>query len=58
MLAGPASGKFNLRTPKSLHAKLAAQAEAEGVRDLRRSGLLKVMQGLTSIEEVLAVTNE
>jgi len=28
---GPASGKFNLRTPKSLHAKLARQAEAEGV---------------------------
>lgn len=26
-----ASGKFNLRTPKSLHAKLAQQAEAEGV---------------------------
>ncbi|ODT37002.1 MAG: type IV-A pilus assembly ATPase PilB [Lautropia sp. SCN 70-15] len=38
--------------------QIAAQAEAEGVRDLRRSGLLKVMQGLTSIEEVLAVTNE
>jgi len=28
---GPASGKFNLRAPKSLHAKLARQAEAEGV---------------------------
>ncbi|UJX39832.1 type II toxin-antitoxin system HicB family antitoxin [Desulfovibrio sp. JY] len=28
---GPVSGKFNLRTPKSLHAKLARQAEAEGV---------------------------
>jgi type IV pilus assembly protein PilB len=38
--------------------QIAAQAQAEGVRDLRRSGLMKVMQGLTSIEEVLGVTNE
>jgi type IV pilus assembly protein PilB len=37
---------------------IAAQAEADGVNDLRRSGLLKVRQGLTSLEEVLAVTNE
>jgi antitoxin HicB len=28
---GAASGKFNLRAPKSLHAKLAQQAEIEGV---------------------------
>lgn len=28
---GPASGRFNLRTPKTLHAKLARQAAAEGV---------------------------
>jgi antitoxin HicB len=28
---GPASGKFNLRAPKSLHAKLSRQAEVEGV---------------------------
>ncbi|HRO57843.1 MAG TPA: type IV-A pilus assembly ATPase PilB [Burkholderiaceae bacterium] len=38
--------------------QIAAQAELEGVRDLRRSGLMKVMQGLTSIEEVLGATNE
>jgi type IV pilus assembly protein PilB len=37
---------------------IAKQAEAEGVRTLRRSGLQKVMQGLTSLEEVLGVTNE
>lgn len=37
---------------------IARQSEAEGVRSLRRSGLQKVMQGLTSLEEVLAVTNE
>ncbi len=34
------------------------QARLEGVKDLRQSGLLKVKQGLTSIEEIEAVTNE
>jgi type IV pilus assembly protein PilB len=38
--------------------QIAKQAEVEGVRNLRQSGLLKVRQGMTSIEEVLAVTNE
>ena len=37
---------------------IAKQSEAEGVRSLRQSGLQKVMQGLTSLEEVVAVTNE
>ena len=37
---------------------VAAQAQREGVRDLRQSGLLKVKQGATSLEEVLATTNE
>jgi type IV pilus assembly protein PilB len=36
---------------------IAIQAQKEGVNDLRRSGLLKVKQGLTSLEEVLASTN-
>jgi type IV pilus assembly protein PilB len=36
---------------------IAAQAQKEGVNDLRRSGLLKVMQGLTSLDEVLGSTN-
>ena len=34
------------------------QAQRDGVRDLRQSGLLKVKKGLTSLEEVEAVTNE
>jgi type IV pilus assembly protein PilB len=38
--------------------QIAAQAELEGVNSLRRSGLLKVKQGLTSLEEVLGCTNE
>jgi type IV pilus assembly protein PilB len=37
---------------------IAEQAKREGIRDLRQSGLLKVKQGLTSLEEVEAVTNE
>ncbi len=37
---------------------IADQAQREGVRDLRQSGLLKVKQGLTSLEEIEAVTNE
>lgn len=37
---------------------IAAQSEREGVKSLRASGLSKVKLGLTSLEEVLAVTNE
>jgi type IV pilus assembly protein PilB len=37
---------------------LADQAKREGVSDLRQSGLRKVKAGLTSLEEVEAVTNE
>ena len=38
--------------------EIAEQATREGVRSLRQSGLHKVKLGLTSLEEVLAVTNE
>ncbi|MFO1323026.1 MAG: type IV-A pilus assembly ATPase PilB [Burkholderiales bacterium] len=37
---------------------IAEQARKEGVRDLRQSGLLKVKSGITSLEEVEAITNE
>jgi len=37
---------------------IADQAQREGVRDLRQSGLLKVKQGVTSLEEVEAITNQ
>jgi type IV pilus assembly protein PilB len=37
---------------------IADQARREGVRDLRQSGLLKVRAGITSLEEIEAVTNE
>ena len=38
--------------------EISDQARAEGVRSLRESGLHKVKTGVTSLEEVLAVTNE
>jgi type IV pilus assembly protein PilB len=37
---------------------IAEQAQREGVRNLRQSGLLKVKTGMTSLEEIEAVTNE
>ncbi|MCK6420002.1 MAG: type IV-A pilus assembly ATPase PilB [Aquabacterium sp.] len=37
---------------------IAEQARKDGVRDLRQAGLLKVRTGHTSLEEVIAVTNE
>jgi len=37
---------------------IAAQARRDGVRDLRQSGLVKVRAGVTSLEEVMLVTNE
>ena len=37
---------------------IANQAQAENVRDLRQSGLIKVRSGMTTLEEVISVTNE
>jgi type IV pilus assembly protein PilB len=37
---------------------IGREAQRNGVRDLRQSGLLKVRQGMTSLEEVLGCTNE
>jgi type IV pilus assembly protein PilB len=38
--------------------EIAEQSQREGVRSLREAGLQKVKLGLTSIEEILTVTNE
>jgi type IV pilus assembly protein PilB len=38
--------------------EIAALSIEEGVNDLRRSGILKIMQGITTIEEVDRVTEE
>ena len=45
-----------LRDGSSL--EIGEQAAREGVRTLREAGLHKVKMGLTSLEEVLNVTNE
>ena len=37
---------------------IAAQARAEGFRNLRQAGLGKVRQGITSLEEIESITNE
>jgi type IV pilus assembly protein PilB len=37
---------------------IAQQAQTDGVRDLRQSGLVKVRGGVTTLEEVITVTNE
>ncbi|MBU1392827.1 MAG: type IV-A pilus assembly ATPase PilB [Gammaproteobacteria bacterium] len=37
--------------------QIASQAKAQGMRDLRQSGLLKVLHGVTSIAEVNRVTS-
>jgi type IV pilus assembly protein PilB len=56
MPISPAIEKLILAHGNSM--QIAAQAETEGVNSLRRSGLMKVKQGLTSLEEVLGCTNE
>jgi type IV pilus assembly protein PilB len=38
--------------------EIAQQAQRDGVSNLRQSGLLKVKQGMTSVEEVLGCTND
>ncbi len=37
---------------------IAEQAKRDGVRDLRQSGLIKVRMGMTTLEEIIAVTNQ
>jgi len=55
----PISEEINKIIMKNGNAiDIAAQAKREGVKDLRQSGLIKVRQGMTSLEEVEAVTNE
>jgi type IV pilus assembly protein PilB len=37
-------------------AEVREQAQAEGMRTLRQAGLMKVVEGVTTVEEVLRVT--
>lgn len=55
----PISEQMRARILEGCNAmQLAEQASLEGINDLRRSGLLKVIQGITSIEEIDRVTRE
>jgi type IV pilus assembly protein PilB len=37
--------------------EIEAQAQRDGIKSLRKSGLVKVKQGLTSLDEILGCTN-
>jgi type IV pilus assembly protein PilB len=52
----PAIGEIIMRGGNQLD--IQKQAEKEGIPDLRRSGLKKVMDGVTSLDEVERATNE
>ena len=55
----PISDDMRLLIMRSGNAlDIAEQAKKEGIRDLRQSGLIKVRQGITSLEEIEAITNE
>ncbi len=55
----PVSDEINRIIMKNGNAiDIADQAKREGVKDLRQSGLVKVKQGVTSLEEIEAITNE
>jgi len=56
MPLSPAIGKLIMEGCTSLD--LAEQAQKEGINDLRQSGLIKVLDGHTSLEEVNRVTKE
>ena len=38
--------------------EIEAQAQRDGIKTLRQAGLLKVKQGMTSLEEILSCTNQ
>ena len=55
----PISDDMRLLIMRSGNAlDIAEQAKKENIRDLRQSGLIKVRQGITSLEEIEAITNE
>ena len=54
----PGSAYTNGTTADGSELEIAEQARREGVRSLRAAGLHKVKTGVTSLEEVLGVTNQ
>ena len=51
-----ATRAYRLAAERSADESLAEQAAREGVWDLRRAGLEKVKQGVTSLDEINRVT--
>ena len=56
MRVTPAIARIIMEEGNSI--QIADQARKEGYPDLRRSGLVKVMQGVTSLQEINRVTSE
>jgi type IV pilus assembly protein PilB len=48
----------NMIMEEASSIQIAKQAQAEGFRNLRQSALLKVIQGVTSLEEANRVTKD
>lgn len=48
----------NMIMEEASSIKIAKQAQVEGFRNLRQSALLKVIQGVTSLEEANRVTKD
>ena len=56
MKVTPAIARIIMEEGNSI--QIADQAKKEGYPDLRRSGLVKVMSGLTSLQEINRVTSD
>jgi len=56
MPVSDAMGRIIMSTGNAI--ELADQARKEGIRDLRRSGIMKVMKGVTSLEEINRITKD
>ena len=56
MKVSPAIARIIMEEGNSI--AIADQARAEGYPDLRRSGLVKVMQGVSSLQEINRITSE
>ena len=50
------AGQLQRKMPEEIE-RLAQEAEKEGMVPLRKSGLMKVAQGVTSLQEVFRVTS-
>ena len=54
----PVSDEMRSHYEQRYEVDIADMAYQEGMVDLRRADLMRIMQGLTSLEEVTAHTND